>query len=84
MSHFLLQEWYARGVFLFLLIIPFVECVKDGPGEECKCEDEGLCVYRPGTCFTRSYYECVPPGKSTLEPEDLIKGREEAKKRNYK
>lgn len=61
-----------------------LECVKEGPGEECKCEDLSLCVYREGNCFTRSYYECVPPGKSEIEPVDLKKGREEAKKRNYK
>lgn len=62
----------------------FVECVKDGPGEACKCEDLSLCVYRAGNCFTRSYYECVPPGKSEVEPADLVFGRAEAIKRNYK
>lgn len=61
-----------------------LECVAEGPGEACKCEDEGLCVYRPGNCFTRSYYECVPPGKSMFESADLMEGRAEAKRRNFK
>ena len=57
--------------------------MNDGPGEKCNCEDASLCVYRPGNCFTRSYYECVPPGKSSIESEDLVYGRTEAKRRNY-
>lgn len=73
-----------EDIFDFVLDFCFLECVKEGPGEECKCEDESLCVYRPGNCFTRSYYECVPPGKSEIEPADLVFGREEAKKRNFK
>lgn len=55
----------------------------DGPIEKCVCEDLNLCVYRQGNCFTRPYYECVPPGKSEFEPLDLVFGRAEAKRRNY-
>lgn len=71
-------------LFYFFHFYFLLECVKSGPGEECQCEDVNLCVYRPGNCFTRSYYECVPPGKGTNESVDLVSGRALAKKRNYK
>lgn len=64
--------WYCKA-----------ECVKDEPAKPCSCEDPSLCVYRPGTCFTAPYYECIPPGKSVFEPADLMRGRAEAKARNY-